>query len=191
MSFQSNRIKGLISSLLLVLVPILNGLLFGGMFLLDLSINNDHYITIINIILNVAFFILLYNAMSGFAKYYDDSKILKNSLYAIIMAIIGIITAPIILYIMDFFSPNILLLILNYIYIAVIFIPMGVFFKNAFYALGEKSDEQHFRHAGWLIFIGGLLTVIVIGIFVIFLGRMFAVLAFYSMKPKLSPNSKQ
>jgi uncharacterized membrane protein len=161
------------------------------MFLLDLSFNNDNYITIINIILNVAFFFILYNAMSGFAKYYEDSKIYKNSRYAVIMGIIGLITAPIVLYIMNLLSPNILLLILNYIYIAIIFIPMGVFFKNAFYALAEKSGEQHFRHAGWLIFIGGILTVIVIGIFVIFLGRMFAVLAFYSMKPKSSQTATQ
>jgi hypothetical protein len=36
------------------------------------------------------------------------------------------------------------------------------------------------------MFIGGLLTVIVIGVFVALLDRMFAFLGFYYMKPKAS-----
>ena len=186
MSFKSHRLKGLVSTLLLVIIPIMFGIASGSLLLSGLSFNINTYLLIVNIVSHIVVFILFIMAMRGFAEYYNDSKIFKNSLYAVIMGITGIITAPIVSYIVDLFSPNILFLVLILVYMTVIAIPTGVFYRNAFYALEEKSGQQHFKHAGWLMFIGGITTVIVIGVFVIFLGRMFATLEFYSMKPKSS-----
>ena len=188
MSFESYKRWGLVSSLFLVLIPIVVGLISGSLFLSDS--NMPDYFSIINIILNIAFLILFLMAMRGFSKYYDDKSIYQNSLYAVIVGIISIIISPIILYFVSQF-PSILSVILSYIIAAFFGILVGYFYRNAFYSLAENSGEVHFRHAGWLIFIGGILTVIVIGVFVILLGRMIAVLAFNSMKPKLSPNSTQ
>jgi uncharacterized membrane protein len=172
----------------LVLIPIIVGLITGSL-LLSAS-NMPDYFSIINIILNIAFLIILLMSMRGFSQYYDDTSIYQNSLYAVVVGIIAIIISPIMLYFVGL-SPSILSVTFSYIIATFFGILVGFFYRNAFYALSEKSGEEHFRHAGWLIFIGGILTIIVIGVFVVLLGRIFAVLAFKSMKPKLTPNPTQ
>jgi len=77
------------------------------------------------------------------------------------------------------------MLALSFGFTAVFGILTAFFFRGAFNALAEKSNEQNFKYAAWLIFIGGILTIIIIGVFIVFIGRMFAFLGFYSMKPKV------
>jgi uncharacterized membrane protein len=176
---------GLGSTFLLVIVPII--FTIASWTLLGSSTNGNLYLTIINISLNIIFFILFFLGMKGFSEYYNDSRIFKNSLYAIIVNCVGIISAP---FILDFMVQSqlhpILNLLLSFGFPAVFGILSGVFYNGAFRALAEKSTEQNFKYAGWLIFVGGILAIILIGIYVVFIGRLFAFLGFYSMKPNSS-----
>lgn len=190
LSFESNRLKGLVSTLLLVLIPISFGIISGSLLLSGLSVTADIYLLIVNIVSNLLLLIVFVLAMNGFAKYYDDSQIFTNSFYAVIINSISIIIAPVILHVLEgLYLHPIFNLAISLVFLAVVGILTGFFYREAFYALAEKSGEQHFKHAGWLMFIGGILTVIAIGVFVIFLGRIFAVSGFFSMKPKSSQPS--
>ena len=99
MSFESFRSMGLVSAFLLVLVPIIFGIASGTF--LDSSINGNLYFRSISVILNIAFFVLFFIAMNGFSKYYSDSKIFQNSLYAVIVSCVGIISSLIVLHFMQ------------------------------------------------------------------------------------------
>ena len=185
MSFESYRFMGLVSTLLMVLVPIAVGIASGSLLLSDISVDVNIYFLIANIILQIVFLIVFLSAMSGFAKYYDDSKIYQNSLYVVILGILAVIITPIFTHVTNLLIPTFLNLVFAMIYATIFAILSGFFYREAFYALAEKSGEKNFKHAGWLMFIGGILTVIVIGVFVALLGRMFAFSGFFSMKRKV------
>jgi uncharacterized membrane protein len=179
---------GLVSSLLMVLVPIAVGITSGSVLLSNISVDANVYLIIANIALQIVILIVFLKAMSGFAKYYEDSEIYQNSLYAVILGILSAIISPIFMHVTNALIPTYLNLIFGLIYVAIFGILTGFFYKEAFYPLAEKSGEKNLKHAGWLMFIGGILSVIVIGVFVTLLGKMFAVLGFYSMKPKVKLN---
>jgi uncharacterized membrane protein len=176
---------GLVSSFLLVFFPII--FTIASQTLLATSTNGDFYLTTTSIILNIVLFVLFFMGMKGFSRYYDDSRIFKNSLYAVIVNCVGIISSP---FILDFMVKSelhpILNLLLSFGLPAVFGILSGFFYNGALSALAEKSSEQNFKYAGWLILAGGVLAIMLIGIYVVFIGRFFAFLGFYSMKPKAS-----
>ena len=62
----------------------------------------------------------------------------------------------------------------------------GNVIERAFYALAEKSGEHNFKQAGLFMFIGGILMMIFVGAFFYFIGLIFAILGFFSMKQKAS-----
>jgi len=187
LSFESSRLMGLVSTLLMVLVPIVYGIASGSLLLSNISEVNV-YMIIANSAIQIIVHIVFLKAMSGFAKYYDESKIYQNSLYAVILGILATIISPIFTNVTNLLIPTFLNLVFAMIYATIFAILTGFFYREAFYALAEKSGEKNLKHAGWLMFIGGILTVIVIGVFVALLGRMFASLGFYSMKPKVEEN---
>jgi uncharacterized membrane protein len=184
LSFVSLRLMGLVSTLLMIIVPIVVGITSGSLLLSGLSIYDNVYFLIANIVLQIVVLILFLMAMSGFAKYYYDSKIYQNSLYAVILGILSAIISPIFTHFTSALIPNYLNFIFGLIYVAIFGILTGFFNREAFYPLAEKSGEKNFKHAGWLMFIGGILSVIVIGVFITLLGKMFAFYGFFSMKPK-------
>ena len=185
MSFESYRLMGLVSTLLMVLVPIVNGIVTGSLLLSNTSVDVNTYWLIANIIIQIVVLILFLRAMNGFAKYYDDSKIYQNSLYVVILGIVAAIISPIFIHVTNILIPTFLNLVFAMIYTTIFAILSGFFNREAFYALADKSGENNFKHAGWLMFIGGILTVIVIGVFVALLGRIFAFYGFFSMKRKV------
>jgi uncharacterized membrane protein len=156
---------------------------------------------------NFAVYLLFLVAMNGFSKYYDDSKIFKNSLYAFIVSNATGIAFLIITY--TFVTPlfdqltiyisspsdvpplSVVLPIIQvvaFIWITMVFIGIltGFFYRRAFYALAEKSGEQNFKQAGLFMLIGGILMIIFVGALFYLIGLIFAILGFFSMKPKAS-----
>ena len=65
------------------------GISFGFISLLGYSPSTNPFISLIFVIPNYAVYLLFLLAMNGFAKYYDEPKIFKNSLYAFIVSISG------------------------------------------------------------------------------------------------------
>jgi uncharacterized membrane protein len=167
----------------MVLVPIVYGIASGSLVLSNISEVNV-YMIIANSALQIVVHIVFLKAMSGFAKYYDEFKIYQNSLYAVILSILATIISPVFTNVTNLLIPTFLNLVFAMIYATIFAILTGFFYREAFYPLAEKSGEINLKHSGWLMFIGGILTVIVIGVFVTLLGKIFAVLGFYSMKPK-------
>ena len=156
------------------------------------------------------FLSLFLTAMNGFAKHYNDTGIFKNSLYAFITSITTGIASSVVMYtfaapILDQLSAYItspgtippLSLILYLLQVmAIIWVVMsvaailnGFFYRRAFYALAEKTENHNFKQAGFFMFIGGLLMIILIGALLVFIGWIYAVLGFFSMKEDVQTNS--
>ena len=208
MSFESNRLKGRVATLWIVSLPIIMIIVnFSLSFLLHLSSSETFRVSMIFSIfgyVGVALFLL---AMNGLAKYYNDSRIFKNVLYVLILSIFMGIIYLLVLYtfvipIVDQLSAytttpgNVPPLSILYSFLQV-FVPIwlgvsvvailnGFLFRRAFHALAEKSGEHNFRQAGFFLFIGGLLVIVFVGALLFVVGWIFAILGFFSMKPKAS-----
>ena len=187
MSFESYRSKGLASTFLMVFVSVI------VMFASVLFPNSELYISIIVLFVNFVTLFLLLVSMNGFAKYYDDSNIFKNTLYPVIIG----------------FSSATLYRILNYVFVApimeqssisvslqvfailwvvtsVVAIINGIFYRRAFDTLAEKSGERNFKQAGSYMFTGGVLMIVLVGSVMVFIAWILAFKGFSSMKPKSS-----
>lgn len=207
MSFESHRSKGRIATLLMLLLPILIVIISITLTFSRLIPSTNPYVSIIFVIPSFASYILFLVAMNGLAKYYNEPKIFKNSLYPFIISASAGITSYTVAY--TFITPiidqlyaymtspgnvpptSILLsffLVFGFLWLAVSVIGIlnGFFYRRAFYALAEKSGEQNFKQAGLFMFIGGILMIIFVGGLILFIGLIFAILGFFSMKPKES-----
>ena len=209
MSFESYRSKGRTATLLMLLLPIIMGIISVALSLSRLIPRANPYVSIVFVIPNYASYILFLVAMNGLAKYYDEPKIFKNSLYPFIISSTAGITSLLATY--TFITPILeelsayisspgnvppasmffsLFQVVAFIWFAVSVIGIlnGFFYRRAFYALAEKSGEQNFKQAGLFMFIGGILMIIFVGGLIFFIGLIFAVLGFFNLKPKNSQN---
>ena len=190
MSFESYMLKGRISTLWMVLGTVISG------FVSVLSLDNNLYISIIQLLASFTFLILFLLAMNGFAKYYADSKIFKNSLYSVIIAVIAGNIMRIIMF--TFVTPileesafltGLQVVAVLWVVTSIVLILQGIFYRRAFNALGEKSGEPNFKQAGEYMFFGGVLTIVLVGIIGFFIGWILAFKGFSSMKPKSSQDN--
>jgi uncharacterized membrane protein len=153
--------------------------------------------------------ILVLVAMRGLADYYKDDSLFKNALYGFIFGIIGIIAA-IVLFIVFFFSFMITntasngttpvavftavsavgLLILILVVVLVFFVMQAVFYRRAFDVLSDKSGEKMFRTAGLLLLLGAILTIVLVGFVLLFVGWILVTVAFFSIKTPTTPKEK-
>ena len=170
MSFEAYRLKGRISRILMVSIPIILGI--SIVLLSSLGLAPSMFLSLIFVIPNYGVYILFLVAMKGFAKYYDDFKIFKNCLYAFIVSLIGgiisfIFTFSFVIPIINQISPSMPNLMITpsreiiwsiiqafisiWAIVSVIGILNGFFYRRAFYALAEKSGEDNFKQAGLFI----------------------------------------
>ncbi len=144
--------------------------------------------------------ILLLVGMKNLADYYNERSIFSDALYALIFGIIGIVAAGILLisviftgalFTFSFGAGGFLLGILGFIAVlAVVFIfyiLMAVYFRKAFDSLADKTGEGMFRTAGLLLLIGAVLTIILIGLVLIFVAWILATVAFFSIRTTPAP----
>jgi hypothetical protein len=76
-----------------------------------------------------------------------------------------------------------LLLIGLFLVVAFIFYLLAaMYFKRAFSSLAQKSGEHMFETAGLLLWIGAILTIIFVGLFLILVAWILLAIAFFSMK---------
>jgi uncharacterized membrane protein len=155
-------------------------------------------------VLGIVGIVLLAKAMKEFSYYYQDESIYSNAwtglkyfIVAIIAAAVAIasivvgaasatqwfteganfvFTAGFITGIIAFFAG---------IVVAFIFFVLGAnSLKNSLHTMANKSGEQSFATAATLLWIGAILTIIGIGLILIFVACIFLVIGFFSMKPK-------
>jgi uncharacterized membrane protein len=130
--------------------------------------------------------------MNGFAKYYDDSKIFRNSLYPVIISLIAgniqrVINFTFVTPILEesTFFTGLQVVGVLWVVASIVALINGILYRRAFSALSEKSGEENFKKAGEYMFFGGVLTIIFVGIIGFFIGWILAFKGFSSMKPKV------
>jgi len=128
MSYELYRLMGLVSILLMFLVPIVVGITSGSLLLSNISVDVNIYWLIANIIIQIVVLILFLGAMSGFAKYYNDSKIYQNSLYAVILGIGAAIISPIFTHVTNILIPTFLNFVFGMVYLTIFVILSGFLF---------------------------------------------------------------
>jgi uncharacterized membrane protein len=179
MSLESNRTLGGVGALLIAI---------GSFF---------PFLSLVGIILVLV-------AMRGLADYYKDESMYTDALYGFIFGLIGAIAA-IALFVAYFFSlittstiapgpspvavPGMIgpigaigVLILILVVVFIFFLIQAVFYRRAFELLSDKSGEKMFRTAGLLLLIGAILTIVLIGFVLLFVGWIIAAVGFFSMK---------
>jgi uncharacterized membrane protein len=117
------------------------------------------------------------------------TKFTKNSVTGVIYYVIAVIAVAVAIGALVFGFATILLLgfgILAFIgglVVAFIFYILAAQrLKKTFDTLAEKSGEQSFRTAGTLLWWGAILTIVFVGLILIFIAWIFATMAFFSMK---------
>ena len=153
--------------------------------------------------------ILVLVAMRGLADYYKESSLFKNALYGFIFGIIGVVAA-IVLFVLYFFSlfatsttsngtvpvafftalNGVGLLILILVVVLIFFVIQALFYRRAFNILSDKSGEKMFRTAGVLVFVGAILTIVLVGFVLLFIGWILATVAFFSIKTPTAPQER-
>jgi uncharacterized membrane protein len=152
--------------------------------------------------LSIVGIIMVLIGMKNLSQAYNDESIWKNTLYAVIFGIIGIIASGITLASLFFggiFSAatfgvtdatglvGFLAGIIVFLFIAFIFyILEAVYIRRAFDTLANKSGVGLFRTGGLLLLIGAILTIFIVGLFLIFIAWILILVAFFQI-----PTSQQ
>ncbi len=139
--------------------------------------------------------ILLLVGLKHLADYYGDSGIFQNALYGFIFGIIGIIAGAFVVLSLvfglaiisptpDLADPLAFLggIILALIVVFIFYLLTAIFYKRSFDILSEKTGEKMFGTAGLLLLIGAVLTIIIIGLLLMFIAWILLTVAFFSIK---------
>jgi uncharacterized membrane protein len=145
-------------------------------------------------VLTIVGAILLIIGLKGLADNYNDQSIYQNALYAIIFLIIGGV-AGVAVFVLLFFGIGFsslfylgagLLALGGFIAaLAVVFVfylLAAIYFRRTLTSLAQKTGENMFNTAGTLFFVGAILTIILVGLILVFIAWILATVAFFSMR---------
>jgi uncharacterized membrane protein len=156
-------------------------------------------------VLGIIGIVLLLRGLKELSNYYGDSEIYQNSLtgvkYYIVALIaaavasaalaVGIVSAPSIGGITNFgtigFAVGITAFVTGIVIAFVFYIVASSHLRRTLNTLAEKSGEHSFATAGTLLWVGSILTIIVVGLLLIFIAWIFATIGFFSMRSKQQP----
>ena len=166
-SLESSKTLALVGSILLIL----NVIPYGGAAFSIIGI------------------ILLLVAIKGFADYYRDNEMYRNAFTGVIYYVIAAIAAAIALGSLAFGLATIFFAIVGIAVFIVTLIIAFIFYllaamrlRQTFFSLAQKTGEHNFETAGRLLWIGAILTIIFVGLIIIFVAWIFAAIGFFSMK---------
>lgn len=133
--------------------------------------------------------ILLIMGIKGLADYYKDNEMYENALMGVIFLIIAaiVVAVAVVGSFAFFFSivgfiGGIGVLILGLIVAFVFYLLSAMRLRKTFNDLAQKSGEHNFSTAGTLYWWGAILTIIFVGVILIFIAWIFATIGFFSMK---------
>ena len=147
-------------------------------------------------ILGIIGVILLLRAMKEFANYYQDNEIYQNSLTGVkyyIVALIALAVAGagfVIGFAINNFPTTFgvgnaigIAVGAAFLIVAFVFYVLAAsHLRKTFNTLAQKTGEHSFETAGTLLWVGAILTIIGIGVLLIFIAWIFAVIGFFTMK---------
>lgn len=140
--------------------------------------------------------ILLFIGLKGLSDYYKDPSIYGHTFKGLIFGIIGIIAVSVFSLAFSFswftIAPTtggilavigaLALVIATLVIAFVFYLLMAMNLRQAFNTLAERSGENMFRTAGTLLWIGAILTIIAVGLILVWFAWLILALAFFSMK---------
>jgi len=198
-SFESNRILGGVGALLMVIGAV--GLFTSAYLLFLLFVGA----------------VLVLIALKGFADHYQDGGIFNDALYGFIAAVVGIVATVAVAIILlspfiaelagaelDVGNPAAMQQIIRqivmehlqqilgaslgaYLVFVISMILSAILIKKSLDALSARSGEKMFGTAGLVWLIGGVLTIILIGLIVIWISWILMAVAFFSIKTAQAP----
>lgn len=215
MSLESGRKLGFAASIITVIIPVIMiGLLFSFIFFLftfvglgrvnpNVGLFSIGLFASIAVLAIVAFigYILFMIAMHQLSKYYSESSIFTNVLYALIMQIVGGVVVVGIFMAYFLFSigsfvqtstsptsasvfPQFAVMYIVFFSVSIVFgVIGGVLYRRAFNKLSEKSGIDHFKTAGLLFLIGAVFSII------IWVAWIFAAMGFKRLTPPSTANT--
>jgi uncharacterized membrane protein len=156
-------------------------------------------------VLGIIGIILLLRGMKEFANYYQDNEIYQNSLTGVkyyIVALIALAVAGagfIVGFVINHFPATFGVGNAIGIAVGVVFLIIAFIFyvlaarhlRKTFYTLAQKSGEHSFNTAGTLLWVGSILTIIGIGVLLIFIAWIFAVVGFFTIRAPQQPYASQ
>jgi uncharacterized membrane protein len=164
-----------------------------GAILLMLS-----FIPAAGVIIGIIGVVLLLMGIKGLANYYQDNEIYKNALTGIIFYVIALISVAVALAGLAFggifggLSAGLVgvglavAVFIGAVVIAFIFYVLAaIHLRRSFSALAQKSGEHMFETAGLILFIGAILTIILVGIALILFAWLLLTIAFFSIRTPL------
>ena len=143
--------------------------------------------------LGIVGIILVYLGLKGLSDYYQEPGIYKEALKGLIYGIIALIVTTIgvifatIIGIFTFGMGTILVILALLVVDFVFYLLMAMNFRRAFSLLAQRSGEHSFETAGTLLWWGAILTIIGIGLILIFIAWIFATIGFFSLKTIAQP----
>ncbi|HMK95273.1 MAG TPA: DUF996 domain-containing protein [Candidatus Limnocylindrales bacterium] len=142
--------------------------------------------------------VLLLIGLKGLATYYQDNQIYDNALMGVIFLIIALVVVAVAVFgaILLFISTigfvgGIVILVLGLIVSFVFYLLAAMRLRQTFNTLAQKSGEQSFSTAGTMLWWGAILTIIFVGVILIFIAWIFSTIAFFSMRLQQQPMQPQ
>ncbi len=147
--------------------------------------------------LSIVGIIMVLIGMKNLSQAYNDESIWKNTLYAVIFGVIGIVASGLTLVSLFFggiFSAatfgvtdasglaGFFVGLIVFLFIAFVFyILEAIFIRRAFDSLANRSGVGLFRTGGMLLLIGAILTIVLVGLFLIFIAWILILVAFFQI----------
>ena len=154
-------------------------------------------------ILGIIGVVLLLRGMKELSNYYQDEKIYQNSLTGVKFYIIAIVAAAVAIAAIVVgvgsatsftfkgftltagFGVGLAAFFTGLIVAFVFYVLAASHLRRSFNTLAEKSGESSFTTASSLLWVGSILTIIFVGLLLIFVAWIFATIGFFTMKPRL------
>ncbi len=152
-------------------------------------------------VLGIVGVVLLLRGMKEFSNYYQDEKIYQDSLTGVKYYVVAIIAAAVAsaAFIVGIWSATgftstfvltagfgigLAVFIAGLVVAFVFYILASTHLKRTFNTLAQKTGEGSFTTAGTLLWIGSILTIIGVGLILIFIAWVFATIGFSTMKSR-------
>ena len=152
-------------------------------------------------VLGIVGVVLFLRSMKEFSNYYQDEKIYQDSLTGVKYYIVAIVAAAVAIaaitlgvwsatgFTSDFvltagFGIGLVAFIAGLVVAFVFYVLAASHLKRTFNTLAQKSGEASFSTAGTLLWVGSILTIIGVGLILIFIAWIFATIGFSAMKSR-------
>ncbi|XHH08047.1 MAG: DUF996 domain-containing protein [Candidatus Bathyarchaeia archaeon] len=138
--------------------------------------------------------ILVLIGLKGLAEHYRDESIYQNAFKGLIFGIIGIILFSLGAASMGllgglFFAFGLIAGLALMLVAFIFMLLMAINFRKSLFSLADRSGEHLFHTAGSLLFIGAVLTIILVGWILVWISLIIAAIAFFTVKPGVSAPS--